>query len=198
MRAVRKMESGPPESCKTMKNRGMIPENNNKIRPKGRILFCDCLTQYAERKPAIGRTVSARLTARTIHQTRAWPPGPAGKKSPVSGETGDFPYKLSVPIRRAEASDRSGGFTRLSSGKTHQARICPGPSPVRRAEASDRSGGFCSPYCSQNLPGPNWHRHCRSGGFTRLSSSNIHQSRVWLPALLGKNPPFPEKRGISI
>ena len=57
LRAARKMESGPPESCKTMKNRGMIPENNNKIRPKGRILFCDCLTQYAERKLATGRAV---------------------------------------------------------------------------------------------------------------------------------------------
>ena len=146
LRAARKMESGPPESCKTMKNRGMIPENNNKIRPKGRILFCDCLTQYAERKPAIGRTVSARLTAHTNHQTRAWPPGPAGKKSPVSEETGDFSYKLSVPIRRAETSNRS--------------------------------GGFCSPYSSQNLPGPNWHRHCRSGGFNRLSSSKNYQARI--------------------
>ena len=32
------------------------------------------------------------------------------QKSPVSGETGDFALKLFVPIRRAETSDRSGGF----------------------------------------------------------------------------------------
>ena len=57
--------------------------------------------------------------------------------------------------------------------------------PIRRAEASDRSGGFSSPCGSQNLSGPNWHRHCRSGGFTRLSSSKTYHARVWLPALPG-------------
>ena len=81
---------------------------------------------------------------------------------------------MSKPIRRADASDRSGGFTRLPSSRIRQSRVCPGPSPVRRAETSDRSGGF-----------------------TRLSSSKIHQARVCPRRLAEKNPPFPEKRGIS-
>ena len=40
------------------------------------------------------------------------PPLKTRKKSPDSGESGDFPYKLFVLIRRADTSDRSGGFTR--------------------------------------------------------------------------------------
>ena len=44
------------------------------------------------------------------------------KKSPVSGETGDFHYNLFDTIRRADTSDRSGGFTRLPSSTTYQAR----------------------------------------------------------------------------
>ena len=88
-------------------------------------------------------------------------------ETPVSEETGVFPLKMFVPIRRAGTSDwsggftrlpssnphqarvwlpalpgdRSGGFTRLPSSKTHQARVCPGPSPVRRADHSDQSRG---------------------------------------------------------
>ena len=57
--------------------------------------------------------------------------------------------KLFVPIRRAETSDRSGGFTRLSSSKIHQARVWPPALP------GDRSGGFRSPYGSHNPAGPN-------------------------------------------
>ena len=77
--------------------------------------------------------------------------------------------KLFVPIRRAETSDRSGGFTRLSSSKIHQTRIW-----------------------HPALPGD------RSGGSARLPSSKIHQARVCPRRLAVKNPPFPEKRGISI
>ena len=62
---------------------------------------------YTEREPATGRAVSARLAARTTHQSRICP-GPS-------------------PVRRACASDQSGGFTRLSSSTTHQSRVCPRP-----------------------------------------------------------------------
>ena len=78
---------------------------------------------------------------------------------------------------RSEQESSVSGETGDSQSKTFD--------PIRRAEASDWSGGFCSPYGSQNLSGPNWHRHCRSGGFTRLSSSKTYQSRVWPPALPG-------------
>ena len=53
------------------------------------------------------------------------------KKSPVSGETGDFHYILFVPIRRAETSDQSGGFTRWISSKIYQARVRPQGLPAK-------------------------------------------------------------------
>ena len=59
------------------------------------------------------------------------------------------------------------------------------PNSIRRADTSDRSGGFSSPYGSHNLSVSNWHRHCRSGSFTRLPTSTIHQTRVCLRALPG-------------
>ena len=51
---------------------------------------------------------------------------------------GAVPYseEMLVPIRRADHSDQSGGFTRVPISNIHQARICPGPSPansIRRA-----------------------------------------------------------------
>ena len=121
-----------------------------------------------------------------VYRGTARRPFPTAQKPPVSPETGDFQQNLFVPIRRAEASDWSGSFTRLSSSTIHQARICPGPSPVRRAEASDWSGSFTRLPSSTiyqtrvwlpALPGD------RSGGFTRLPSSTTHQSRVWPSAL---------------
>ena len=79
--------------------------------------------------------------------------------SPVSSETGDLKI-LFVPIRRADHSDRSGGFTRLMPSKIHQARVCPRALPgkiprfrrnggfqyklfvpIRRADHSDQSSG---------------------------------------------------------
>ena len=53
------------------------------------------------------------------------------KKSPFSGETGDFHYNLFVPIRRAETSDQSGGFTRWISSKIYQARVRPQGLPAK-------------------------------------------------------------------
>ena len=47
-----------------------------------------------------------------------------------SEETGVFPLKLFVPIRRAEASDWSGGLTRLPSSKIYQARVWPSGLPT--------------------------------------------------------------------
>ena len=44
--------------------------------------------------------------------------------------------------------------------------------------------------------GPFGSRHCRAGGFTRLPSSKMYQTRVCQRPLAAKNPPFPEKRGI--
>ena len=136
LRAARKMESGPPESCKTMKNRGMIPENNHKIRPKGRILFCDCLTQYAERKPAIGRTVSACLTARTVHQTRAWPPALPGKNPPFPEKRGIFHTNCSTQYAEREPATGRAVSARLTTRKTHQARIVSGDSPLSQRPAA--------------------------------------------------------------
>ena len=92
------------------------------------------------------------------------------QKSPVSGETGDFHYILFVPIRRAETvrsvqrritrvllvfrkapcrtvwlpalpGDRSGGFTRVTSSTTHQARVCPQGLPAKIPRFR-RTGGF--------------------------------------------------------
>ena len=81
-------------------------------------------------------------------------------------------------IRRADTSDRSGGFARLPSSKTHQARICPGPSPVRRADTSDQSSGpngvIRPPACQNELaPGPagkNAPVSCETGAFGYLIS----------------------------
>ena len=68
------------------------------------------------------------------------------QKSPDSEESGDFVLNLFVPIRRAETSDRSGGFTRQPSSGNYQSRVWLPALP------GDRSGGFCSPYGSHNLP----------------------------------------------
>ena len=114
-------------------------------------------------------------------------PRPCLKTSPYSP----------ISIRRAETSDRSGGFSspygshNLSVSNWH--RHCPKtslyiPNSIRRAEASDQSGGFSSPYGSHNLSVSNWHRHCRSGGFTRLPPSTTYQTRVCLPALPEDQP----------
>ena len=106
-------------------------------------------------------------------------------------------------IRRAETSDRSGNFTRLPSSKTYQARI--GPRHCRGGTVDARSLHLNNkivriPYAEREpatgravlLDGrfaqcldSNWHRHCRSGGFTRLSSSKTRQTRAWLPAHAG-------------
>ena len=83
---------------------------------------------------------------------------------------------------RSEQESSVSGETGDSQSKTFD--------PIRRAEASDRSGGFSAPCGSQNLSGPNWHRHCRSGGFTRLSSSKTYQARVCQRRLAAKIPRF--------
>ena len=51
--------------------------------------------------------------------------GGSPQKSPASCETGDFDQNCPNSIRRADASDRSGSFTRLTARKNHQARVCP-------------------------------------------------------------------------
>ena len=50
--------------------------------------------------------------------------GGSPQKSPASCETGDFDQICPNSIRRADASDRSGSFTRLTARKNHQARVC--------------------------------------------------------------------------
>ena len=191
MRAALKMESGPPESCKTMKNRGIIPENNHKIRPKGRILFCDCMTQYAERKPAIGRAVSARLIARRIYQARIgtgtaggvvlldfrqaktirleFAPGQAryAEREPATSRVGpmvlfdhrptrtNWPPALpgkNPPFPKKQGIFHTNCSTQYAERRNAGDGVPYGPISIRRAEASDRSGGFCSPYGSHNLP----------------------------------------------
>ena len=54
---------------------------------------------------------------------------------------GDFSLKLFVPIRRAETSDQSGGFTRWISSKIYQARVCPQGLPAKIPRFR-RIGGF--------------------------------------------------------
>ena len=66
-----------------------------------------------------------------------------------------------------------------------------GDLPLKYLEFHTQSGSwrlvgkFYSSAVKHNLSGSNWHRHCRSGSFTRLSSSTTHQARVCLPALPG-------------
>ena len=52
------------------------------------------------------------------------------QESPVPNETGDFQSNLYFPIRRADTSDQSGGFTRLPSSRMYQARNASGGSPL--------------------------------------------------------------------
>ena len=141
------MESGPPESCKTMKNRGMIPENNNKIRPKGRILFCDCLTQYAERKPAIDRAVLLDFRqAKTIRLEFA--PGQAryAEREPATSRVGPMVLFDHRPTRTnwlpALPGDRSGSFTRLKSSKMYQSRAWPPALPGKNPPFPEKQGIF--------------------------------------------------------
>ena len=67
-------------------------------------------------------------------------PFPTAQKIPHLA-VGDFSLKLFVPIRRAETSDQSGGFTRLSSSKIDQARVCPQGLPAKIPRFR-RIGGF--------------------------------------------------------
>ena len=63
-----------------------------------------------------GRAVSARLSARTIHQARVWPPALPG-----------VPYGPNS-IRRADTSDRSGGFCLpFGSHNPSGTSLAPGP-----------------------------------------------------------------------
>ena len=73
-----------------------------------------CSTQYAERKIATGRAVSARLMARTISQSRVWPPALPG-----------VPY-CANSIRRADTSDQSRGPNGLIYPPAFQNELAPG------------------------------------------------------------------------
>ena len=123
-----------------------------------------------------------RLPSRKIHQARVCLPALPGKKSPDSEESGDFPLLLFVPIRRAGTSDRSGGFTRVTSSKTHQSRVWPPALPGKKSPDSGESGDFA---LKLFVPIRRAETSDRSGGFTRVTSSKTHQSRVWPPALPG-------------
>ena len=87
-------------------------------------------------------------------------------------------------IRRAEISDRSGGFgSQKQPTKTYRPAPCrttrvidnPHSNSIRRAETSD------------------W-----SGDSARLPSSKIHQARVCPPGLPAKTPLFHVKQGRSV
>ena len=198
MRAARKMESGPPESCKTMKNRGMIPENNHKIRPKGRILFCDCLTQYAGRKPAIGRAVSARLIARRIYQARIGT-GTAGRAVLLDFRQAK-PIRLEFAPGQARYAERKlatgrAVSARLIARRIYQARI--GTGTAGRAVLLD----FRQAKTIRLEFAPGQSRYAeREPATSRVGPMVLFDHRPtrtnWPPALPGKNPPFPEKRGI--
>ena len=81
---------------------------------------------YAERMLATGREIllDYRRAQPTSHEF-----GP--RPCRVAGRNGQCPFptfgyqKYSNSIRRADASDRSGNFTRLSSSTTYQARVWP-------------------------------------------------------------------------
>ena len=62
----------------------------------------------------------------------------------------------------------------------------------------DRSGSFTRLKSSNIHQSRVWHRHCRSGGFTRLPSSKTHQSRVCQRRLAAKTPLFHVKQGRSV
>ena len=92
-----------------------------------------------------------------IHESPAAAPRRVFRCHPASGErhgghslqsqkiphlaVEDFSLKLSVPIRRAETSDQSGGFTRWISSKIYQARVCPQGLPAKIPRFR-RIGGF--------------------------------------------------------
>ena len=89
------------------------------------------------------------------------PPALRYKKSPVSLETGDFPYQLFTPIRRGRRSLRSDFHT--PSGYQR---------PVGRFQLALRLAESLRPELAPALPGD------RSGGFARVASSTNHQVRI--------------------
>ena len=75
-------------------------------------------------------------------------------------------------------------FTRLTTSRMWDS-LAPGTagrpllSEFHTPSGSQRPvGKFYSTTVEQNPPGSNCHRHCRSGSFTRLPSSKIHQARI--------------------
>ena len=104
---------------------------------------------------------------------------PYGMKDPLFQKKQGISKILFVPIRRADHSDRSGGFTRLMSSKIHQARVCPRALPGKIPRFR-RNGGF---QYKLFVPIRRADHSDRSGGFTRLMPSKIHQARVCQSAL---------------